>query len=586
MTRARVTELLHEAIFRVIRRAPPLPTLEEFLDLQLGGLLPGSSPAQWSSFWKEALVASLEEVFRQEGYRIDELSPRVFLRWNRKMRSLRDWVAERVMPLPEDPRTKPPSAPQGPRDMPPSVSQGPRDTPLSASQGLRAKPPPAPPEARRGLIRLPALLAALLLALSLVLSLALFPALLLTLSSTPPLDQLLGTPILRIAPAHGAVSSLAGSTATLERTPADRPASVRFNYDIQVAFRASSGRRIELPREAVIDVSNYELRSDCDPETIVPIDEIVWRGVGDAPDHTTGAVLYARLDPDCSYTLFLAMPEHPPGKIVVQRAEDALSEPAGGFVRFVRFVDRHVSGSLDLRTLEDEEDRVGVDFQAQFDFPVLRQRLFADAIRCRVNATGMLAVDRRARKAHNALDLELALSWLKLYTLPTPRWARRHVHAIGFQLSPAGFESDQDFRVVDYTLGPAVTFSLPLLDWPLLAWHQAIEMPRGFLPPTVRVGYTYLHRVRHTGPDLDDRKRLDVEVVALAPLLRPLDLQVRYRWYRDLERDEDEQILELSWNWYVDRDTRTAVLLKLVHGALPPNFREAQMVGVGFTVGL
>jgi hypothetical protein len=522
MTRLRVAELLHEAIFRVIRRAPPLPPVDEFLELPIRGLLPGSSPAQWSSFWKEALVASLETVFRREGYRIDELSPRVFLRWNRKMRSLRDWIAERVMPL---------------------------------------------SDSTDGRVRFPALI--LMLAL-------LLPAL--------PLLPIAGGPAPAASPETAA--RLSGSTAILERTPADRPERARYAHDVLVAFRGPTGRRIELPYEAITNRGHYEMRSDCTPDGPVSIEKILWRGAGEAPGRATGAVIYADLEPECTYRLFLTLPGHAPAEIAVAAGEEALAGPAGGFVRLVRFVDRHLSGTLDVRTLEEEDDRIGIDFQAQFDFPVLRRRLLADAIRCRLNATGMLAVDRRAHQAHNALDLELAASWLRLYTLPSPRWARRHVHALGFQLSPAGFESDQDFRVIDYTFGPAVTFSVPLLDWPLLLWHSAIEMPRGFLPPTVRVGYTYLHRVRPSGPAPDDRRRLDVEVVFLAPLLRPLDLQARYRWYKDLEEDEHEEILELSWNWYVDRDTRTAVLLKLVHGALPPTFRQAQMVGVGFTVGL
>ena len=163
----------------------------------------------------------------------------------------------------------------------------------------------------------------------------------------------------------------------------------------------------------------------------------------------------------------------------------------------------------------------------------------------------------------------------------------RHVHAIGLQFAPLGFESDQDFDVLDYTFGPAATFSLPLLDPILLTWHKLIAMPRGFLPPVVRIGYTYLHRVRHGGArQLPDRERLDVELVALAPLLRPLDLEVRYRLYYDLKKRKEESILELSWKWYVTDDTRTAVLLKLVHGALPPAFRDVDMVGIGFALRL
>ncbi|MFH1143895.1 MAG: hypothetical protein V1774_05060 [Candidatus Eisenbacteria bacterium] len=512
MTRERVGQLLEEAVYRVVRRNPPLPSLNEFLDLPLRGLLPESSPRDWPEFWKETLTATIDETFRREGYFIDGLSAKIFLRWNRKMRSVRDWMAERLMPLHRDEAPRAPSSP--------------------------------------GMILL-----ALLTALSCPL-------------------------------AAWAAANLAGTTAVLEPTPLERPASGEFAHDIRLAYKSDQGRAVEVPIASACDTAYYALRCDSLPDRPVPIAGIVWRGVARREGHTTGAVLYGRFAAGCRCTLTISLPGFPVARIPVSPAEDDLSGPGKGLVRFVRFIDRHVSGTLDLRTLEEEPNRVGVDLQALVDFPVWRRRLLADAVHCQFEIDGLLAFDREAKRAHNALKTGFCLTWLKHYT-PRPAWLGRHVHALGVQLAPIGFESDQNFDVVDYTVGPALTFSLPMVDPLLLAWHRLIEMPRGFLPPTVRIGYTYLHRIRHEeAPRLDDRRRVDAEVVALAPLLRPLDLEARYRIYYDLDTREEDALIELSWKWYVTDDTRTAVLLKLVHGALPPAFREADLVGVGFALGL
>jgi len=546
MTRDRVAQLLHEAVYRVIRRAPPLPTVERFLELPLRGLLPGSSPRAWPGFWKEALTESIAAVFHDEGYQVDELDARIFLRWNRKMRSIRDWIAERVMPLP-------PAREQATADETGEAGNGALSAKTAARPGSPARRP-----ASTGASSVPVLILAVLLG---------------------------GFSILAAPAGARGATSLAGSRAVFERTPLTRAESASFDYDIRLAFKTPSGRAVDVPVDAVCDPTRYDLRSDCAPAEPVPVDRIVWRGAGRREGHATGAILYGDFDPACAYALTIAFPGCEALHLdAVPCAGDSVRLETG-FVRFVRFVDQHVSGSLDLRTLEDEEDRVGVDLQAQVDFPVLRGRFLADAIDCQIVADGMLAVDRQAERAHNALAVDLSLTWLKRYVL-RPGWLGRHAHVVGFQLAPLGIEGDQNLKEIDYTVGPAVTFSLPFLDPPLLAWHRLIEMPRGFLPPTARIGYTWLHRVRPDAQRPPDRSRLDLELVALAPLLRPLDLEARYRVYHDLDEGKTEDLLELSWKWYVADDTRTAVLLKLVHGALPPAFREADLIGVGFALGL
>jgi len=378
----------------------------------------------------------------------------------------------------------------------------------------------------------------------------------------------------------------AGSDALLEVTPPDRPEADRFHHDILISFRDAAGRTVEVPRTQITDPSRYDLRSECIPDDPVMIERVIWRGVGHQPEHGIGAVLYADLDPRCAYTLRIDLPNVSRAPIRVKLADDLAPEPEQGFQRVLRFIDRHISGTADLRTLEREEDKVGIDFQVQLDFPVVRRRAFADRIRCRLRADGMLAVRKSARKAHNALDLELGFSWLRTYTLPGPARGSRYAHAIGFQLSPAGLESDQNFHRVDYALGPSVTFSIPFLDWPLLLWHRAIEMPRGFLPPTARVAFTYLHRVRDGEQPRPDRRRIDLEIVAVAPILRPLDVLLRHKIFYDLESRQRESNVELTWRWYVGRRSRTAILLKLVHGALPPLYSDVEIASIGFQVGI
>jgi hypothetical protein len=521
MTIQRVTRILYTAVYFVVRRNPPLPSIDEFLDTRIKDLFVDPAPSDWPAFWRETLTASLEDLFRREGCRIDGLAPEYFENRNRRMRSIRDRIAKAIMPLEPPARRK--------------------------------------PAARAG--RLP------LVVLAVAASAAL------TLAGSADI-------------ALGAAAPAADAPAMLEPTPADRPEAGDYRYDIVVAFVDAAGHAVAVPVDLALDRSRYELRSSCQPEAPVVIERAVWRGVGEREGCTIGAVLYAALAPECDYTLMLRLPGVTGRRIRVARSPDLAGAATDGFVRFVRFVDRRLTGTLDLRTLEGEENRVGLDLRARLDIPVVRERLFADAIRCGAGVDGMLAVAKRPLRAHNALAGDFTLSALKTYALPGPARGSRYLHAIGLQLSPIGFESDQDFRRVDYTLGPAVTFSAPFLDWPLLFWHRLIELPRGFLPPTMRAGFTYVHRVRAGDSPLPDRRRIDLELVAVAPILRPLDLLLRQRVYHDLESRRRMSNVELTWRWYVGSATRTAVLLKLVHGALPPLFQEADVASLGFQVGL
>ena len=99
MTRRRVTEILYTAVYMVVRRGGPMPSLEEFLSMRIGNLLPESSPSDWPTFWEEVLVSVMEDLFAREGIRIDGLTPRIFSRSNKKMKTIRDWLADHAMPI-------------------------------------------------------------------------------------------------------------------------------------------------------------------------------------------------------------------------------------------------------------------------------------------------------------------------------------------------------------------------------------------------------------------------------------------------------------------------------------------------------
>jgi len=70
--------------------------MEEFLDLPLRGVLPQSSRAP-GLLLEGCADGDDRHGLSPEGYWIDGLDTRIFLRWNRKMRSIRDWIAERLM---------------------------------------------------------------------------------------------------------------------------------------------------------------------------------------------------------------------------------------------------------------------------------------------------------------------------------------------------------------------------------------------------------------------------------------------------------------------------------------------------------
>ncbi len=517
MNRARVAELLHTAVYQVLRHSPPLPAVEAFLAMPLGSVLTEGAPGEWPSFWEEVLVATLKDLFRREGFRIDRLSTDLFAQRERTLLEIRDWIADHLMPL-----TVPPGG------------GGPAEPPHSAR-------------------RLSLLIVLCALACHVPVTFAASP-------------------------------SSSAMTAILEETPGERPEGAIYHHDILIEFGSADRKRIELPVAMIVGRERYAIHSTCDPEQPVWIDRIYPYGVGERDSFFVGAVLYADLDPACQYLVRVSMPGQEQVEIEVGRPAE--TEAPRGFGRLTSFIDRHASGTIDVRTLADRADRVGLDVRAAVDFPAHQPTPLADAIRCRLSANGMFTVREAPHDAPDGIDLGVTMSWLKRYMLPGPWRGLRQVHAVGLQFTPLGLECDQRWDLIDYKLTPAVTFSVPFVDWPLQLWSRAIALQRGFTPPTVRVGYAYLRRLKpHDAPE-PDFQRIDLEVCAIVPVLRRLDLVLRRQVHHDLEQETRREMTELSWKWYVDAKGAVGMLLKFVHGSLPPAYRDADMVGVGFSVGL
>ncbi len=375
-------------------------------------------------------------------------------------------------------------------------------------------------------------------------------------------------------------------TARLERTPPERPSSALYERDIVVRFKDEMGRRVEVDVQRALRPSAYDLRADCDPEQPVTIERVVWLGVGDKEGTTTGVVLYGDFRDECTYTLRVFLPSVSAAAIEVEPLA-APREPGFGFRRIAGFFDRYTTGTLDARTLEGEGARVGFDFRLRMDFPVVHDALGADALRCRFAAAGTISMYKSGMHPHNAVSAQFSFSWLKYYLLPGLGKNNSGVHALGLRLAPLGVETDRNMDKVDLTLGPSVVFSVPYAHWPLLAWASVAGIERGILPFTVEVSYKYVRRVRKGGMrSVPDRRRLDVEAVGRLPLLRRLDLLVRLKAYYDVGRSARHELLDLTWRWYLDESGKAAMIVKALHGALPPEFGDAETVGLGFAVGL
>ncbi|OIO03873.1 hypothetical protein COY52_09120 [Candidatus Desantisbacteria bacterium CG_4_10_14_0_8_um_filter_48_22] len=60
-------ELIHSAVFRIIRQAEPIP-ISEFFNKTIGEVMPTTpTPPGWENFWWESLAIEIQRLFILEG---------------------------------------------------------------------------------------------------------------------------------------------------------------------------------------------------------------------------------------------------------------------------------------------------------------------------------------------------------------------------------------------------------------------------------------------------------------------------------------------------------------------------------------
>ena len=163
---------------------------------------------------------------------------------------------------------------------------------------------------------------------------------------------------------------------------------------------------------------------------------------------------------------------------------------------------------------------------------------------------------------------------------------REYTYPIGFRIKPVEFESNQNFELVDYTAKLQLAITVPFSELPILWWHAKTGVNRPFFPLLIFTGYTFVEEVNRSSDLYIERTshRWDGEILYFFPLSNRIDFGLRWRMFLNLEEDNFEDLLELSFKYYVTDSRDTGIEFSYQDGALPPEFKDTESFRLGLSI--
>lgn len=361
------------------------------------------------------------------------------------------------------------------------------------------------------------------------------------------------------------------------------------------AIKLSYPQAIDPEKVPVLDVKNYSLWSRAQPDTKLEL-QTVKPGATSSVYLIPSSLINPQDDLSVRFTATVDGKTVDSGDIQVGKnpnvTQSSAYTPADpSYVRYVDFFGSRAHVTLDARSPMDGKKIPAIDYQLRFN---LTSDTFGSnsiwSLRSDISSSGTVALDTSDTNITDYLffsgNLTLLHTW-ELYNCvkdgPTLYWW-------GARLKPIEFETDQKFRIQNYTLKAQLACWVPYTDIPGVWLQRRFNIKEMLAPPLVAfLGYTFVHPTKEdstvANPNNQESDRLEGEIAYSLPLSSRLRAGVRARGFILLNQgNEFRDYEELYVQYYLTDHERASVIFKYINGSLPPIFHRADTVNLGFSI--
>jgi len=354
------------------------------------------------------------------------------------------------------------------------------------------------------------------------------------------------------------------------------------------------------------NVVNYTLTDDKHPEKVILIKAVHLMGGKITPKKTNdenfptnvpssstgrkwGGSLTAQnaelitvdnIDPTGSYTLVVHFGDTASPNIKVAAYKPA--EPAepdqsqGEVVRIFEVTSNLLSGrftlTVDSLATLDAKKTPAFDYSASFD--LMDPRLVPSAngnngwlYSLSLASEGTISLNSADTNINQHLSFSASGQGMYIYQVKDPLSNGELAYYAGFRLKGAEIESDQRFKVVNYTLKPEVALWVPWSNLPGLWWSRAIGIEGNPATPLcVYAGYAYVDAIKtdsaKVSSSVQKSDRLETEFAYALPLTSNLRVGTRVRLFWLFDDHSFKNYEELYVRRYLDAKKMTSIEFK------------------------
>jgi hypothetical protein len=248
--------------------------------------------------------------------------------------------------------------------------------------------------------------------------------------------------------------------------------------------------------------------------------------------------------------------------------------------------------SVSVSALSDSEN-LGFKYDASFlakDWTLRNDIGFFRSISADLVSSGEVSQDPENSKWQDTITGDLRFTLHNYYT------SFGRDYSIDFAVLPIGIEMDQDNKQRSYTVEAQVYGDILIVDQLLAFYHRSIGYSGIASPkPKFVFGYTYLspdsNDIATAGEDWkDDQNRVELSLYWAIPLQEKLCIVPSWRAFKDIQSGTIHHFTEVKARYYTENSSqsyqRSGFEIVYQRGSLPPNFEEAETVGVGYHVSI
>lgn len=339
----------------------------------------------------------------------------------------------------------------------------------------------------------------------------------------------------------------------------------------------------------VIDVSGFELTRSLAEDTSryvisnpngdsVPVTNAKTAGFGGTAE---AVELSGKFKPNTEYELKLTLSAE---AVISINVRPLIEEQSAQNAPFFAYIGNH--GRFEVEPMVGESAKgLGLKFNTGVGLGS-----FGDiGLRGDLGLEGEIATDTDDEDYSGTVKGELEFQYfLPALKFNSPITGERRAYPLAFRIVPAGFESDQEFDLLDFKTTAQFAAGVPYTDSVGQLLGKAFGSTMKFVPMQILTGYTYVKDVEDKNGlrTFDVTNRWDSEIAWAFPLTKALGLEFRYKSYLDISDGDHKDRYFGTLKYSLDEKKKRAITFSYKSGGDAPTFNNESAFRIGFDMKL